>query len=364
MVPSPGSRLAGEHEYAFKHVLIRDVAYSTLPKSVRARKHAQVGGFIEERAGDRSEGVVGDGRRPLRASRRARRRRRPRAERARAHQPQGSGGARERRRCRRLAVLEPGGARATTRRRCRCDASSIPPRGRGSARSWATSRFGSGGSTRRSRCGSSAWTSTAARRTWRGSATCTGRSGRGFGTRAIARARSSTTRRGSTCSRTARPVWSWCACTRRRPRCTCTRATTCSRSTPPRRRCGSPSDWARRRQQAAPTGSSAASSAASATPSARVRTWSARSSSARESDLAEAVRALLTLGYHLEISEAEYEGRGAAYSEALELAEQVGDLPSQVELHAALAQLAVHRGDWETVEREAEASAASPSARD
>jgi predicted ATPase len=36
VVPSAGSRLAGEHEYAFKHVLIRDVAYSTLPKSVRA----------------------------------------------------------------------------------------------------------------------------------------------------------------------------------------------------------------------------------------------------------------------------------------------------------------------------------------
>ena len=42
-------------------------------------------------------------------------------------------------------------------------------------------------------------------------------------------------------------------------------------------------------------------------------------------------------------------GAGAAYEEALELAEQIGDLPSKVELHAALAQLAVHRGDWETV---------------
>ena len=34
---------------------------------------------------------------------------------------------------------------------------------------------------------------------------------------------------------------------------------------------------------------------------------------ARESDPGEAVRALLTLGYHLEISEADYEGAGAAY---------------------------------------------------
>jgi tetratricopeptide (TPR) repeat protein len=77
---------------------------------------------------------------------------------------------------------------------------------------------------------------------------------------------------------------------------------------------------------------------------------------ARESDPAEAVRALLTLGYHLEISEADYEGAGAAYQEALELAEQTGDLPSKVELHAALAQLAAHSGDWDAVEREAEAS--------
>ena len=77
---------------------------------------------------------------------------------------------------------------------------------------------------------------------------------------------------------------------------------------------------------------------------------------ARESDPGEAVRALLTLGYHLEISEANYEGAGAAYQEALELAEQTGDLPSKVELHAALAQLAAHAGDWDAVEREAEAS--------
>ncbi|HEY8465741.1 MAG TPA: tetratricopeptide repeat protein, partial [Solirubrobacterales bacterium] len=59
IVPSDGSRLAGESEYAFKHVLIRDVAYSTLPKAVRARKHAEIGEFIKRRAADRSEGVVG-----------------------------------------------------------------------------------------------------------------------------------------------------------------------------------------------------------------------------------------------------------------------------------------------------------------
>ncbi len=55
LVPSPGSRLAGEREYAFKHVLIRDVAYAMLPKSVRCRKHVEVGEFIRARAGERSK---------------------------------------------------------------------------------------------------------------------------------------------------------------------------------------------------------------------------------------------------------------------------------------------------------------------
>jgi class 3 adenylate cyclase/tetratricopeptide (TPR) repeat protein/type II secretory pathway predicted ATPase ExeA len=77
---------------------------------------------------------------------------------------------------------------------------------------------------------------------------------------------------------------------------------------------------------------------------------------ARDSDRAEAVRALLTLGYHLEVSEADYAEAAEAYREALEIAQEVGDLPSQVELHASLAQLAVHGADWDEVERATEAS--------
>jgi tetratricopeptide (TPR) repeat protein len=50
--------LAGERELAFKHVLIRDVAYEMLPKAVRARKHAEVAAFIEQRAGERGQEVV------------------------------------------------------------------------------------------------------------------------------------------------------------------------------------------------------------------------------------------------------------------------------------------------------------------
>lgn len=49
---------AGESEFAFKHLLIRDVAYEMLPKAVRARKHAEVGAFVERRAGERGEAVA------------------------------------------------------------------------------------------------------------------------------------------------------------------------------------------------------------------------------------------------------------------------------------------------------------------
>src|SRR5918998_1031079 len=49
LAPGAESQLTGERELAFKHVLIRDVAYGMLPKAVRARKHYEVGAFIEER---------------------------------------------------------------------------------------------------------------------------------------------------------------------------------------------------------------------------------------------------------------------------------------------------------------------------
>jgi class 3 adenylate cyclase/tetratricopeptide (TPR) repeat protein len=77
----------------------------------------------------------------------------------------------------------------------------------------------------------------------------------------------------------------------------------------------------------------------------------------RDSDQGETIRALLTLGHHLEVSEADYAGASAAYSEGLELARQIGELPAQVELHSALAQLAVYRADWEQVQRSTEQSA-------
>jgi class 3 adenylate cyclase/predicted ATPase len=78
---------------------------------------------------------------------------------------------------------------------------------------------------------------------------------------------------------------------------------------------------------------------------------------ARGSDRSETILALSALGRHLEVSEAKVGAAREAYEEALALAEEMGVLPAQVELHASLAQLAVYGADWEQVERSTEASA-------
>ncbi len=49
---SPSSRIVGDQELAFKHGLIREVAYATLPKAVRRERHGIVARFIENAAGD------------------------------------------------------------------------------------------------------------------------------------------------------------------------------------------------------------------------------------------------------------------------------------------------------------------------
>jgi DNA-binding SARP family transcriptional activator len=49
------STLAGQTEFAFKHALLRDVAYASLPTSRRTRAHADVGAWIEELTSNRDE---------------------------------------------------------------------------------------------------------------------------------------------------------------------------------------------------------------------------------------------------------------------------------------------------------------------
>src|SRR5207247_5317889 len=77
---------------------------------------------------------------------------------------------------------------------------------------------------------------------------------------------------------------------------------------------------------------------------------------ARASGPNDTIRALIALGSHLDMSEADYAGAAAAYSEARELADHVGDLTAAAELHSALALLAAYRADWDQVGDFAQAS--------
>ena len=50
----PDSRIEGEPELSFKHGLIREVAYTTVPIAARRTRHAEVARFMERATGDRA----------------------------------------------------------------------------------------------------------------------------------------------------------------------------------------------------------------------------------------------------------------------------------------------------------------------
>ncbi len=58
VVPHEPSSFSDEHEFAFRHNLLRDGAYETLPKALRADKHVGVTRWAERRAGDRVDEIV------------------------------------------------------------------------------------------------------------------------------------------------------------------------------------------------------------------------------------------------------------------------------------------------------------------
>ncbi|MDR7498498.1 MAG: AAA family ATPase, partial [Armatimonadota bacterium] len=58
IVARPVSSIAAEQEYAFRHILARDVAYSLLPRGQRQRAHAAAARWMEPRLGARLEEVV------------------------------------------------------------------------------------------------------------------------------------------------------------------------------------------------------------------------------------------------------------------------------------------------------------------
>ena len=47
--------MAGEGEYAFRHVLVRDVAYAQIPRAGRAEKHRLAAEWIDSLGADRAE---------------------------------------------------------------------------------------------------------------------------------------------------------------------------------------------------------------------------------------------------------------------------------------------------------------------
>ena len=51
----PSSQLGGDAQFTFKHMLIRDVAYSTVPRAARRERHAAVAKHVEERLAGATE---------------------------------------------------------------------------------------------------------------------------------------------------------------------------------------------------------------------------------------------------------------------------------------------------------------------
>ncbi len=58
VLPHEPSSFSDEHEFSFRHNLIRDGAYDSLPKALRADKHAGVARWAEQRAGDRADEIA------------------------------------------------------------------------------------------------------------------------------------------------------------------------------------------------------------------------------------------------------------------------------------------------------------------
>jgi class 3 adenylate cyclase/tetratricopeptide (TPR) repeat protein len=53
-----GSSVAGETAFVFRHALVRDVAYGTIPRARRAQKHRLAAEWVESLAGDRPEDLA------------------------------------------------------------------------------------------------------------------------------------------------------------------------------------------------------------------------------------------------------------------------------------------------------------------
>jgi class 3 adenylate cyclase len=357
LVPHSGSRLAGEREYAFKHALIRDVAYSMLPKSVRCKKHEQVGAFIEARAGDRAESVVG-----LVAEHYAR---------AAALAGEASLDNED------LGRLR---AAATTHLEAAGDAAaSLYSNAEALERySQALELAGSVDGAVRARIGEKLgdvalrmgrvdpaveiWTECLEHHRREEDLERVGdlhrKIGAGLWTKGERQASIDHYQKGIDLLKDGPPCLELVRLYEE--------AASLYMHTGDNMLAIYASEKALRLAERL-NEARAASRAHGIFGRVFGRIGDAEKARenlersvelARGSDRSEAVRALLTLGYHLEVSEADYGGATSAYREALDLAGELGDLPSEVELHAAIAQLAVQRTDWEEAESSTRASTA------
>ncbi len=56
--PTRAGSMEGEHEYAFWHVLVRDVCYGQIPRAARAARHEAAAAWLEAKAGERVEDLA------------------------------------------------------------------------------------------------------------------------------------------------------------------------------------------------------------------------------------------------------------------------------------------------------------------
>jgi tetratricopeptide (TPR) repeat protein len=369
VVPTAGTRLAGEREYAFKHVLIRDVAYSTLPKAVRARRHAEVGEFIAARAADRGEGVIGmvaehygraaqlgaaadlDAAELLEIESRA----------VVALEAAGDAAA---------ALYSNSEAQGHYENALSLDLNKAPQQRRGSAtppaadeaaRARIAEKLGDvalrlGRVERAIR----AWTDCLEYHRGEEDLARVGdlhrKIGSGLWHKGDREGSIENYQRGIDLLKDGPPCIELVRLYEE--------AASLYMHTGDNMLAIYASEKALRLAER--LDEAAAASRAHGIfgrvfgrigDSARARENLERSVElARRSDPAEAIKALFALGFHLEVSDADYDGANAAYTEALDLALETGDLPSQVELRAAIAQVGVYVGDWETAAAETEAS--------
>ena len=356
VVPSTGSQLAGEPEYAFKHVLIRDVAYGMLPKSVRSTKHFEVGRFIENRAGDRTDEVV-----TVLAEHYGRAA-------TLAEESGVSGGELEGLHAKALHFLEAAGDAAallysnpeafkhySAAREIECPHDPAALARIGEKQGDVALRMGR---------------VDAAIEVWEESLE-------------FHRSQEDLRRMGDLHRKIGAGLWH--KGERKQALDHYQKGTNLLKDGPPCLelvRLYEEAAWLymhagdnmlaiyaseKALRLAERLGETRAASRAHGIfgrvfgrigDSAKARENLERSVElARGSDEGETIRALLALGNHLEISDADYDGAGAAYTEALTISQRVGDLPAQVELHAALSTLAVYRADWDAVEAFTEDSA-------